>query len=229
MTAGGRSLTFFLQTTSFQDNLFPLGVSGIIGMSLSTTDESAINSLIAAAGNDTAGHNPITNIFAQNTSAPNFITILLGRDDDLAGVSEGAFTISELIQGLENVTETPQLARQGPGPGRYTVLLDGFSVNGQNVMLNSSIAGVPSGQSLASLDTGATFSVMPTFMVDAIYSNIPNSLFVPEFDLWTIPCNSTADVRFSFGYVTLPASLPQASLLVWKVLPSANISDVVYC
>lgn len=163
-------------------------------------DISEINNLVTQAFNDdTLGQNPINNIFSQNTSTPNFISVLLGRGDDLDGVTDGTFTVSEVIPGLENITSTPKLARQGPGIGRWTVLLDSFSVNGKEIPLNSSVAGMPSGKSLAQLDTGATDAAIPPFMVTAIYSSMPGAIFSEADDFWIVPCNSTADVRFTFG------------------------------
>ena len=81
------------------------------------------------------------------------------------------------------------------------MLLDSVSVNGQNVSLNSSTQGVPQGKSVAVLDTGATDASIPKFLVDAIFSQMPEAVFNETSKQWIIPCNSTADVRFIFGCV----------------------------
>lgn len=164
-------------------------------------DMSRINDLLTKTSNEYTleGQNPIENIFSQNPSTSNFITVLLGRDDDLDGVTDGTFTVSEIIPGLENITSTPKLVREGPGAGRWTALLDSLSVNGKDIPLNSSISGIPNGKSLASLDTGFTTSPVPPFMMNAIYSSMPGAIFSKAYDQWVVPCNSTADVRFTLG------------------------------
>lgn len=170
------------------------------------TDDGA--SKILSAVNDAyddsiLGESPLGNIFHQNKSLPNFITIMLGRSGDLDDTTDGMFTISEYIDGYENIEQTPKLARyDGGGSSRWSILLDSITVNGEKVALNSSTDGVPKGKSITVLDTGATQAQVPRFIVDAIYSSFPDAVYSEESDLWAVPCNASADVRFTFGYVS---------------------------
>lgn len=160
--------------------------------------------------NVTMYQNAISNIFAEDASSPNYLSILLGREGDPGGIPEGTFTISELIPGLENITDTPRSYLQGHrvDSGAWAIQLDGLIVNGNHIALNSSVPNTPSGSSLAAIDTGTTYPVLPQYMVDAIYSNIPGSSLDLSQDppLWNVPCDGHADVRFVFKYASFSLS-----------------------
>lgn len=63
-----------------------------------------------ALNKDPSGDPPLDRIFRQNTSTPNYLTVLLGRSDDPDEQFPGDLTVGELIPGYENVTNQPKLA-----------------------------------------------------------------------------------------------------------------------
>ena len=77
--------------------------SGIIGLgpgSASNVDDEISGS---------AGDAPLDRIFRQNTTTPNYITILLGRAGDPSDTFVGDFTIGEVVDPFGNVTAQPKL------------------------------------------------------------------------------------------------------------------------
>ena len=62
----------------------------------------------AALGNST-GDAVLDRIFRQNTSTPNYLTILLGRDDDPSDKFPGDLTVGEILPGYEAITSQPKL------------------------------------------------------------------------------------------------------------------------
>lgn len=59
-------------------------------------------------GNGT-GDPALDRIFQQNTSTPNYITVLLGRADDPKDDLPGDLTIGEILSGYENIASQPKL------------------------------------------------------------------------------------------------------------------------
>jgi hypothetical protein len=68
------------------------------------------SSVYQALGAGASGDPPLDRIFRQNTSAPNYLTVLLGRSDDPNDKFPGDLTVGELIPGYENITNQPKLA-----------------------------------------------------------------------------------------------------------------------
>lgn len=163
-------------------------------------DTAQVYGAVAAAyGEDAAakyGKGPISNIFAQNASQPNYFDVFLGRTSDLDDISDGTFTISEHLAGYEAVEAQPKLERLVPD--RWSVTLDAMEVNGRSFSFGpSSVAGVPSGKIAALLDTGFTFPPLPPAAVDFIYSSIPGAARYEDY--WLIPCLGATNLTFVFG------------------------------
>lgn len=51
----------------------------------------------------------VDRIFRQNTSTPNFISVLLGRYDDPTDTFPGDITVGDILQGYENITSQTKL------------------------------------------------------------------------------------------------------------------------
>ena len=68
-----------------------------------------------------AGDAVLDRIFRQNTSTPNYITVLLGRNNDPTDPHTGDLTVGEILPGYEQVTSQPKLP--------VTVLASSNSVN----------------------------------------------------------------------------------------------------
>ena len=157
----------------------------------------------ATYGQDAAqkyGKAPISNIFAQNASQPNFFDVRLGRTSDLDDISDGTFTISEHIAGYEDVVNQPKLERLGTL--YWAVALDAMEVNGKAFeFAPSSFEGIPSGKIVTVLDTGYTAPPIPPAAVDYIYSSIDGAVL--HQNTWFIPCLGATNLTFVFGYVPL--------------------------
>lgn len=77
--------------------------SGLIGLGPN------FGSQVHSALNDPKGDAPLDRIFQQNASTPNFLTILLSRDDDPGEKFPGDLTIGEVLPGYEAITNAPKL------------------------------------------------------------------------------------------------------------------------
>ena len=66
-------------------------------------------SQVHAALGDSSGDAVLDRIFKQNTSTPNYLTILLGRDDDPSNRFPGDLTVGEILPGYETISSQPQL------------------------------------------------------------------------------------------------------------------------
>lgn len=64
--------------------------------------------MFSAVGTST-GAAVVDRIFRQNTSTPNFISVLLGRYDDPTDTFPGDITVGDIIDGYENITSQTKL------------------------------------------------------------------------------------------------------------------------
>lgn len=95
--------------------------SGIIGLGPGGASE-VQDQLGAPKGNPV-----LDRIFKQNTTTPNYITILLGRAGDPTDTFPGDLTVGELISPFENITSQPKLSvteMKNRGGQHWTALLD---------------------------------------------------------------------------------------------------------
>lgn len=74
----------------------------------------------------------------------------------------------------------------------WTIPINGFSVNGQDVPIRPNMNVL--------IDSGTTFLSMPSDAAIAFYKAIPGSAHVNgSITQWTVPCNTNAVVGFKFG------------------------------
>jgi saccharopepsin len=176
---------------------------GIMGLAFDSLNESSIIDAIDEAYNDTKlGFSPILNIFSQDGSLPNIVTIYMDRTSDLESTSHSSFTIGEYVEGLESIRDEPQLPRfiAKDGNTRWTVLMDGMEVNGVPTNLQTSAQGVPNGKAVALMDTGTSLALIPADVANAIYSNITHAFFSEDLGTWVLPCTTDpTNVTFVFG------------------------------
>lgn len=78
--------------------------SGLIGLGPNS------GSQVQDAIGDSSGDAVLDRIFRQNTSTPNYLTVLLGRNDDPTTSPTGDLTIGEIMSGHENITSQPKLS-----------------------------------------------------------------------------------------------------------------------
>ncbi|EJT97813.1 acid protease [Dacryopinax primogenitus] len=171
---------------------------------------------IPAGPND--GHAFVERIFQENTSTPNFVSFALGREA-IPGVNSSAasttFTIGEIMPGMESVSLMPQLpvisvptALQGNQ--HFDVVLDGISVNGALIPFPPSVvSAAPQGKLVAVVDTGNTFTSLPSSIVAAIYQAVSGSNPIPvsgsTAPVYSLPCNAQPfSVEFIIGGKAYP-------------------------
>lgn len=194
--------------------LSELGIHGLLGLSFNVRSASPINNVIQGEYGDQAtwGHSVLENIFNQHPDEPNFVAIDLARTDDLEDVAGGSFGIGEYDERYASVVDAPKLPQYPKGGDRWTTLLEGVKVDGVDITLKSKFRGVPAGHMVALLDTGDPTAIMPTFLLDAIFSKVPGAISVKSEGVWVVPCNTTTSVSFVFGYV--PFSIYYSIVLI---------------
>ncbi|KAG8713904.1 hypothetical protein FRC11_010553 [Ceratobasidium sp. 423] len=199
----------FIAVTSVKDmdTMFSRGTYGIMGLGFDTL--SNVVQAVHTNYNATWGRSLLSNLFLQEPNTPNHIAFALERAGDLDDMAEGAFDVGEILPQYAAVNNSPQISLWPENANRWTVLLDGMSVNNSTVHLNSTFEGdnaadPPEGKSLALLDTGASLGLLPKWAVDAIYGHIPGSVYLSEDGLWIVPCMGEAKVTFTIGGVTVP-------------------------
>jgi hypothetical protein len=81
-------------------------------------------SQVYASLGTSAGDTVLDRIFKQNTSTPNYLTVLMGRYDDPTDTFPGDLTVGSVLPGYENVNNQPQLAvTTGSCPHAFTILI----------------------------------------------------------------------------------------------------------
>ncbi|CDO76501.1 hypothetical protein BN946_scf184622.g9 [Trametes cinnabarina] len=189
--------------------------TGLIGLGPNT------GSQVRVALGSSAGDAVLDRIFRQNTSTPNYITVLLGRIRDPTDPPTGELTVGEIIPGYEQVTSQPKLpvsvlSSDNSANQHWQVLLDSDGVigpAGDNVIdeLNvKTVVGSTSNdkQLTVVLDTGYSLPQVPPAVAEAFYSKVPGASLVnrPDLDgqIWQIPCDKEVNVTFKFGGAEYP-------------------------
>jgi hypothetical protein len=121
---------------------------------------------------NSAGDPPLDRVFRQDTSIPNFISVLLSRPNDTAEQYTGAMTISEVLPEFQNVssqTKVPVSVLQSTlsGDQHFSVLLDPNGIigpDGNPIKVTSNASDAPnhdSRQLQVVLDTGFSLPQFP--------------------------------------------------------------------
>ena len=189
----------FLNATAVPDGFDSTTFDGMMGMAF---DLGAVYGTVQQAwGTDVADRlalSPMSSLFAQSPSSPHNFDILLDRQPELASVGRGVLLISEHAEGFDDPASPPQLPRVGSE--HWSVVMDAMKINGQAFSFNSSVvSGLPSGSTVAVLDSGSSFPGLPPAAVDAIYGSVPGALFDETSQNWFLPCNSSTNLAFVFG------------------------------
>lgn len=188
----------------------PEGTHGLMGMAFDTA-EIYVN-MLEAWSKDTANElarGPMSNLIAQNASAPGFFDLRLGRTYANGTELNGHMLIGQHLDGMEAVNAQPKLERVNLF--HWTVAMDGMNINGKPFTSwnKSGVTGVPDGKVAAVFDSGFTTSAFPKELIDAIYGSIPGAVHyngsIPGtgngagLDNWIIPCNASANISFVFA------------------------------
>lgn len=124
----------------------------------------------ASLNNQPQGDTVLDSIFRQNISAPNILTILLGRSEDPAEIYPGNITVGEVLQGFENITSQPQVpvtivTAPDAEAQHWQVLLDEDGIigpDGQPILIQTGVQSTPNQNQLTAVfDTGFSFPQVP--------------------------------------------------------------------
>ncbi|KAJ7441571.1 aspartic peptidase domain-containing protein [Mycena latifolia] len=186
-----------------------LGLDGLLGLSFDGGNLSNIQATLSSSGWDSNLGEPfLYNIFDQTPNQNNFIGVSLSRTGDLEDSADASFTINELDELYAAVVNAPQLPLFPGTNSQWSILLDGISVDGNNISLpTSTVPNAPAGKIVAVLDVGTPYAFVPENFAAAMYSSIPGAQVMDVADrgpTWTVPCNSTAIVTLYFGGQPFP-------------------------
>ncbi|KAI0949368.1 hypothetical protein AcW1_009001 [Taiwanofungus camphoratus] len=161
--------------------------------------------------NNATGDAVLDRIFRQNTSTPNFITILLGRSDDPTDLFPGDLTVGQVVSPYENITSQPKLAVtqvQDSLGQHWQTLVDKDGIigpDGKPIEVQSVVKGL--NQLVAVFDSGFSLPQVPAAISNAIYSRVPGANFTnfaSTGPVWSIPCGVELNVTFKFGGISFP-------------------------
>jgi predicted aspartyl protease len=110
--------------------------------------------------------------------------------------------IGEIDPEFVRIEDTPKIPTfPESNPNRWNVLIDAIMV-GQNVTIpTSKIAGAPSGKAVGLLDTGTSYTYVPTEIAQAIYGSVSGATYDTATGYWKVPCNVEVDVAIQIGSV----------------------------
>ncbi|EKM51672.1 uncharacterized protein PHACADRAFT_261953 [Phanerochaete carnosa HHB-10118-sp] len=193
----------------------PASTSNIVGTGLVGLGPNNGSQVLQALGNS-SGDTVLNRIFQQNTSTPNFLTILLGRDDDPSDNFPGDLTVGEILPGYDAITSQPKLnvslvPVNDEGNQHWQTLLDAGGIigpDGKAIDVETAVESTSNKNQLTAVfDSGFSLPQVPASVSEAIYSDVPGAQLVKNSDLgevWTIPCNVEINISFSFGGKTIP-------------------------
>ncbi|TFK70924.1 acid protease [Pluteus cervinus] len=197
----------YLEVTPDTDN--PQG-TGLIG--LGPNSGSSIFQTVSTPASATV----LDRIFLQNTTTPNFITVLLGRKQDPSDTYSGTITVGEVLSDFNAVTNQPKLLVtdvpiRDAGDQHFQILLDDDGLigpDGNVIQLQTVVAGTQDKkQTTAVVDTGFSLPQLPKVAADAIYSQIPGAEFTTLNNIggvWIVPCQKEVNITFKFGGIKYP-------------------------
>lgn len=146
-------------TSSFTTDISSQGYEGLIGLGPNS------GSVIRQKVGDDSGDSALDRIFSQNKTSSNYITFLLDRQGDKQSFT-GQFTISETVQGFENITSQPKMdIEKVPGltdaDQHFQILSDKdkgiVGPDGNVIATDSIVPKAPDGQLVAVFDSGWVF------------------------------------------------------------------------
>ncbi|KAG8214530.1 aspartic peptidase domain-containing protein [Butyriboletus roseoflavus] len=206
-TVQNQAFVLVAETSSFSTNINAEGYDGLIGFGPNSG-----SSIYKKLSGDT-GNSAINQIFQQNSSSDNYITLMLSREGDPASQITGQFTISSIVPGFENITNQPQLPIEKvyqltDQDQHWQILTDKdigiIGPDGQPIQYSSIVPKAPSGQSVAVLDSGFTLPQVPRSVSDAIYGRVQGAEWSTSSQAWLVPCGQLINLTFNFGGISYP-------------------------
>ncbi|KAJ7624491.1 aspartic peptidase domain-containing protein [Roridomyces roridus] len=120
----------------------------------------------------------------------NFFAVSLSRTGDQQGTADVSFTINEIDPTYSAIANTQPIPLFPSNTGVWSI--------------PSSVPGTSPGTTVFQLDTGTPTAAMSQQLLDAIYSQIPGSIFLQDQEMWTVPCNSTSILSLQIGGQEFP-------------------------
>ncbi|THH20326.1 hypothetical protein EW146_g1004 [Bondarzewia mesenterica] len=148
-------------------------IDGLWGLGFDRASEIHTVASRSSPSSDASSLTPLSNIFSQNISSPNFLTIDLGRSSSGESSSSGTFTVSSYDSQYSTMADEPHLPTVDPGrmTSRWEVVLGGLSVNG----VAFDISKTKSASTTAVIDSGTSFALIDDAAADLIYNSIPGA------------------------------------------------------
>ncbi|TFK24925.1 acid protease [Coprinopsis marcescibilis] len=150
-------------------------------------------------------------LFHQNITAPNYFTILLGREKDPTDRFTGTLTVGEIIGQYRSILAQPRLnitklPDDVDGDQHLQVLLDEEGIigpDGEPIPLLSEVrhSGSPARPTVV-FDSGFSLPQVPRSVADAIYGKFAGAQYVSINGIgsvWILPCRHEVNVSFRFG------------------------------
>lgn len=190
-------------TSSFSQDILQQGFEGLIGLGPNT------GSVILDKLDNDSGNSVLNRIFSQNSTAANFLTLLLDRELP-PGNNEsftGQLSISEILPGYEAIINMPKLevdkvhklTDEDQHWQAYTDANGIIGPDGKPIAVDSIVPSAPDDQLVAVFDSGYTLPQVPRYLSDAIYGCVQGAEYNENSGVWTVPCNQEINVSFMFG------------------------------
>ncbi|KAG8854723.1 hypothetical protein FRB96_007408 [Tulasnella sp. 330] len=153
---------------------------------------------------------PMSNIFAQNLTSDNYITLFLSRDDDPESTAISQLTVSEPLPGYESILQQSKLPvplnladeiKYGEAQywKTYTDPNGVLGPDGQPISLKSKVHGAPDSALVVTFDSGDTLPQVLPELATAIYSTVPGAIWNDSLSIWTVPCTHELNLTVVFG------------------------------
>ncbi|EAU86015.1 hypothetical protein CC1G_11687 [Coprinopsis cinerea okayama7 len=193
--------------STFTGDIHAQGYDGLFGIGFNTG--SVVRKKLDKKNADTT----MQNIFNHAKLGSNYITFLLDRQNDPADPFKGEMTISEIIPGFENITSMPKLdvetvTRLLKSDQHWQALTDKNNAitgpDGKTIQVDSIVPRAPSGQLVAVIDSGFTFSQVPREVADQIYGRVKGAVYDTQNEWWLVPCGQYLNIAFNFGGRSYP-------------------------
>ncbi|KAJ7061462.1 aspartic peptidase domain-containing protein [Mycena amicta] len=210
------------------------GIFGLVGLGFDGPSGSIPSSLTQSGLNGTdVGKAVLSSIYAQNPTKGQFFSFSLSRVGDVDDTADASLVISDFDPKYAAVANAPALPQYPVDGGRWSVVTDGISVNGQDIPWTSFSTDLPSGQTTVLFDTGTTNFLVPAALRDAIYSSvpgavvsrnsaIPNLKFSEDQDTWVIPCHTAVNMTTKFAGQLFPIHPLDLTDMAFLVGPDGN-------
>ncbi|KAG9315853.1 aspartic peptidase domain-containing protein [Chiua virens] len=183
------------------------GADGLIGLGPSS------GSTIRGLGNSSAANPPLDRIFMSNASVSPILAILLQRSDDPDEPYPGDLAIGEVLSDYKDILNQPQhpvTIAPLAGGQHWQTLLDVNGIigpDGKPIEIKTQVTGAQTQNATVIFDTGFSLPQVPSYVAEALYGAIPNSVLTNVSSLgeiWVLPCDQEVNATFLFGGVEFP-------------------------